>query len=83
VPLPTTAELVDSLDQELMDLLYERLKLAALLPVPSTAEEIERQVQRMRALAAIYRVPPEVGEKMALAIIEASREAKEKSKKAC
>ncbi|WP_211945266.1 hypothetical protein [Cupriavidus yeoncheonensis] len=71
--MPTNEQLVESLDNELMDLLYERLKLAAYLPVPNTPAEIHQAVQRMRGIAAIYRVPPEVGEAMALAIIEASR----------
>jgi len=72
--LPSAAQLVDSLDNELMDLLFERIKMAVYLPVPSTPEEIDREVQRMRSLAAIYHVPPEVGEAMARALIEVRRQ---------
>lgn len=79
--LPSPAELVDSLDDELMDLLSERLKFAEMLPVPTTPEEIERQVQRMRNLAAIYHVPPDLGEKMARAIIDATKEVLAKKQK--
>jgi len=61
-----------------MDLVSERLKLSALLRVPRTPEEVGRQVQRMRGLAAIYHLPPELGEKMALVLIEATRAKVEK-----
>ncbi|WP_316150041.1 hypothetical protein [Cupriavidus sp. BIC8F] len=74
--LPTVPELVASLDEELVDLLYERLKLAADLPPLETPEEIAREVLRMRNLAAIYRVPPDLGEAMALALIEARKQFK-------
>ncbi|WP_455290028.1 hypothetical protein [Cupriavidus necator] len=73
-PLPTPAELVASLDEELVDLLYERLKMAAELPPLETPEEIAREVQRMRNLAAIYRVPRDLGEAMARALIEARKQ---------
>jgi len=73
VTLSTTAKLVESLDDELMDLLCERLALASSLPIPNTPEEVELQVQRMRNLASVYRLPPELGEKVALALIEAQR----------
>ncbi|MBP0629943.1 MULTISPECIES: hypothetical protein [unclassified Cupriavidus] len=76
--LPTVPELIDSLDNELMDLLYERLKLAAYVQVPSTPTEINQAVQRMRGIAAVYHVPPEVGEAMALALIEAQKQWKGK-----
>lgn len=72
--LPTTAELVASLDEELVDLLYERLKMAAELPPLETPDEVAREVLRMRNLAAIYRVPPDLGEAMALALIEARKQ---------
>jgi len=71
--LPNASELADSLDEELMDLLSERLKLASMFRVPTTPEEIGRQVRRMRGLAATYHLSPEFGEKIALLIIEASR----------
>lgn len=71
--IPTIAELAASLDDELMDLLGERLKLASMLPVPSTPEEVGRQVRRMRGLAATYHLSAEFGEKVALLIIEASQ----------
>ncbi|MDE4916991.1 chorismate mutase [Cupriavidus metallidurans] len=71
--MPTIAELAASLDDELMDLLGERLKLASMLPVPSTPEEVGRQVRRMRGLAATYHLPAELGEKVALLIIDASQ----------
>jgi len=72
-PLPNAATLAESLDDELMDLLSERLKLGSMYRVPSTPEEVDRQVRRMRGLAAMYHLPPELGEKVALLIIEASR----------
>ncbi|WP_454752056.1 hypothetical protein [Cupriavidus necator] len=72
--LPTPAELVASLDEELIDILYERLKMAAELPPLETPEEVAREVLRMRNLAAIYRVPPDLGEAMALALIEARKQ---------
>lgn len=74
--LPTTAELVASLDEELIDLLYERLKMAAELPPLETPEAVGREVLRMRNLAAVYRVPPDLGEAMALALIEARKQFK-------
>jgi len=70
---PDLAKLVESLDDELMDLLSGRLKLASMLRVPSTQEETGRQVRRMRGLAAAYHLPPELGEKVAHLLIEASR----------
>jgi len=70
---PNISELADSLDDELMDLLSERLKLASMLPAPKTPEEIDRQVLRMRGLAAVYRLPPDVGEKVALMLVDATR----------
>jgi chorismate mutase len=73
VSLPSISELADSLDDELMDLLSERLKLASMVPAPNTPEEIERQVLRMRGLAAVYRLPPDVGEKVALVLVDATR----------
>ncbi|MGN5479547.1 hypothetical protein ACTMU2_29445 [Cupriavidus basilensis] len=76
--LPTNEQLIDSLDNELMDLLYERLKLAVYLPVPSTLAEVQEAVQRMRGIAAVYHVPPEVGEAMALSLIEALKQWKGK-----
>lgn len=72
--LPTTAELVASLDEELFGLLYERLKMAAELPPLEAPDEVAREVVRMRNLAAIYRVPPEVGAVMAHALIEARKQ---------
>ncbi|WP_029048695.1 hypothetical protein [Cupriavidus sp. amp6] len=72
--LPSAAELVASLDEELIDLLYERLKMAAELPPVETHDDVAREVQRMRSLAAIYRVPPDLGEAMALALIEARKQ---------
>ncbi|QRQ86239.1 hypothetical protein [Cupriavidus oxalaticus] len=72
--LPSAAELVASLDEELIDLLYERLKMAAELPPIETPDDVAREVQRMRNLAAIYRVPPDLGEAMALALIEARKQ---------
>ncbi|MBF6987269.1 hypothetical protein [Cupriavidus sp. IK-TO18] len=72
--LPSTSELIASLDEELVDLLYERLKLAADLPPLETPDEVAREVLRMRNLAAIYRVPPDLGETMALALIEARKQ---------
>ncbi|MNU09518.1 hypothetical protein D3C72_2561210 [compost metagenome] len=54
-------------------LLYERLKMAAELP-PLETDEVAREVVRMRHLAAIYRVPPDLGEAMARALIEARKQ---------
>ncbi len=62
--MPTIARLAASLDDELMYLLSERLKLASMLPVPSTPEDIGRQVRRMRGFAATYHLPAELGERV-------------------
>lgn len=72
--LPSTRSLIASLDEELVGLLYERLKLAAELPPLETPDDVAREVMRMRNLAAIYRVPPDLGEAMALAFIEARKQ---------
>lgn len=53
--LPTTTEMIASLDAELVDLLGERMRLAAM--AARTPDEIEQEVQRMRTLAAIYGAP--------------------------
>ncbi len=63
--LPTTTEMIASLDAELVDLLGERMKLAALLLSVRMPDEIELEVQRMRSLATIYRAPPDLVEQVA------------------
>ncbi|WP_317925648.1 hypothetical protein [Cupriavidus sp. TA19] len=72
--LPTVPELIAKLDDELVYLLYERLKMAAELPSVETPEEVAREVLRMRQLCAVYRVPPDLGEAMALALIQARKQ---------
>jgi hypothetical protein len=74
--LPTTPELIASLDEELVDLLYERLKLAAYLPPLEAPEDVAREVLRMRNLCGAYHVPRELGETMVLALIEAQKKFK-------
>lgn len=69
--LPTTTEMIASLDAELVDLLGERMRLAATLAAASTPDEIEQEVQRMRTLAAIYRAPPDLVEQIARLIFAA------------
>ena len=63
--MPTTTEMIASLDAELVDLLGERMKLAALLLSVRMPDEIELEVQRMRSLATIYRAPPDLVEQVA------------------
>lgn len=65
MPLPTTAEMIASLDAELVDLLGERMRLAATLAAARTSDEIEQEVQRMRTLATIYRASPDLVEQIA------------------
>jgi chorismate mutase len=57
--------MIASLDAELVDLLGERMKLAASLAAVRTSDEIEQEVQRMRTLATIYRAPPDLVEQVA------------------
>ncbi|MGO4151437.1 hypothetical protein [Cupriavidus sp. YAF13] len=63
--LPTTTEMIASLDAELVDLLGERMRLAATLATARTQDEIEQEVQRMRTLSTIYRAPPDLVEQIA------------------
>ncbi|MFJ1255960.1 hypothetical protein [Cupriavidus sp. CuC1] len=63
--LPTTTEMIASLDAELVDLLGERMRLAATLPAARTLDEIEQDVQRMRTLATIYSASPDLVEQIA------------------
>ncbi|MGO4812715.1 hypothetical protein AB4156_24455 [Cupriavidus sp. 2MCAB6] len=55
--MPTTTEMIASLDAELVDFLGERMRLAATLAAARTPDEIEQEVQRMRTLATIYGAP--------------------------
>jgi len=71
LPLPTTPQLIASLDEELVDLLYERMRLASMLRTTRTPEDVEAYVQGMRNHAAVYRASPDLVEKVARAILEA------------
>lgn len=81
MPLRTTAELIGSLDDELVDLLGERMKLATFRRAARTAEEVEQYVQRMRSLAAVYRAPADLVEGVARLIAAAERDAAEVRRK--
>lgn len=74
--LPSPYELIASLDSELVDLLGERMKLAASLGSLRSPEEIEREVQRMRSLATIYGASPELIEQVARLLFAAEAPAR-------
>ncbi|MDW3682920.1 hypothetical protein RA280_14420 [Cupriavidus sp. CV2] len=63
--LPSTLEMIASLDAELVDLLGERMKLATTLDAERAPEEVELAVQQMRALAGIYGAPQGLVEQVA------------------
>ncbi|MGT2456512.1 hypothetical protein ACU4GI_26265 [Cupriavidus basilensis] len=71
MPLPTTRELIASLDEELVDLLSERMRLTAFPPTVGATDDAEQYVQHMRTLAATYHVSPDLIESGARPILEA------------
>lgn len=64
--------MIASLDAELVDLLGERMRLAARLVATRTPDEIDLEVQRMRTLATIYDgAPPDLVDQIARLLVEA------------
>ena len=71
--LPTTTEMLASLDDELVDLLAERMRLVSALPAPRTAAELEAIVDRMRNLALAYGAPSDMTVAIARALVDEER----------
>ncbi len=81
MPLPTTPELIASLDEELIDLLSERMNLAATLKGVEGVSDGEGYVAKMRNLAAVHRLSPDLGEAIARAIVAEEAKAQTRSRK--
>lgn len=58
--LPTTLEMLASLDDELVDLLAERMRLVDALSSARTDAELDEFVVRMRNQAMVYGAPADM-----------------------